>query len=420
MFIRKVKNRSGSQSVQVIQKFRGKNKVVKTIGCATTQHEIERLEQLAREEMNRLSGNQTKLFGYESDEKIEQVFSLLDNGSIHTVGPELIFGKIYDYIGFNSIQEELFRHLVIARLAFPLSKLKTVDYLRRYQGKEIEINTVYRFLDKLSGKLKLKVEQIAFAYTLEVLGGNINVVFYDLTTLYFETSEEDDLRKMGFSKDGKHQCPQIYLGLLVGLGGYAIGYDIFEGNIYEGHTLIPFLEEMNRKFHLNKPVVIADAGLLSKENIKALESNEYEYILGARVKNENERIKEKILAIEFTDGMTVSIKKSDNTRLIVNYSTARAKKDCYNRKRGLDRIEKQIKSGKLTKSNINNRGYNKYLKLSGKISVEIDYETHMYCIEEVMKNYKNLWQIEMAFRISKTDVCIRPIYHRKRNRTQRN
>ena len=349
---------------------------MKTIGCATTQHEIERLEQLAREEMNRLSGNQTKLFGYESDEKIEQVFSLLDNGSIHTVGPELIFGKIYDYIGFNSIQEELFRHLVIAWLAFPLSKLKTADYLRRYQGKEIEINTVYRFLDKLSGKLKLKVEQIAFAYTLEVLGGNINVVFYDLTTLYFETSEEDDLRKMGFSKDGKHQCPQIYLGLLVGLGGYAIGYDIFEGNIYEGHTLIPFLEEMNRKFHLNKPVVIADAGLLSKENIKALESNEYEYILGARVKNENERIKEKILAIEFTDGMTVSIKKSDNTRWIVNYSTARAKKDCYNRKRGLDRIEKQIKSGKLTKSNINNRGYNKYLKLSGEISVEIDYEKY--------------------------------------------
>ncbi len=188
------------------------------------------------------------------------------------------------------------------------------------------------------------------------------------------------------------------------------------------------------EFHLNKPVVIADAGLLSKENIKALESNEYEYILGARVKNENERIKEKILAIEFTDGMTVSIKKSDNTRLIVNYSTARAKKDCYNRKRGLDRIEKQIKSGKLTKSNINNRGYNKYLKLSGEISVEIDYEKYdndgrwdgikgyltntRLSDEEVMENYKNLWQIEKAFRISKTDLRIRPIYHRIRNRIE--
>ena len=169
--------------------------------------------------------------------------------------------------------------MVIARLAFPLSKLKTVDYLYRYQGKNIQIDTVYRFLDKLSNKLKPQIEQIAFTHTLQVLGGRVSVVFYDMTTLYFETSDEDDLRKIGFSKDGKHQCPQIYLGLMVGVGGYAIGYDIFEGNIYEGHTLIPFLVEMSRKFHLNKPTVVADAGLLSKENINALEANGYEYIL---------------------------------------------------------------------------------------------------------------------------------------------
>jgi len=434
MFVRKKKNASGSQSVQVIQKFRGKYKVVKTIGCATARHEIERLEQLGREEIEHLSGKQLKLFGYEGDEIIEQAFSLLGNSSIRTVGPELIFGKIYDYIGFNAIKEELFRHLVIARLAFPLSKLKTVDYLHRYQGKDIEIDMVYRFLDKLSGKLKSQVEQIAFAHTLQVLEGKVSVVFYDLTTLYFETSDEDDLRKIGFSKDGKHQCPQIYLGLLVGLGGYAIGYDIFEGNIYEGYTLIPFLEEMSCKFNLNKPVVIADSGLLSNRNIKALESAGYEYILGARIKNESEGIKEKILATEFSDGMTESMRKTTNTRLIVNYSVSRAKKDAYNRKRGLARLEKQIKSGKLTKSSINNRGYNKYLKLSGKITVEIDYEKYdndrrwdgikgyltntKLSDKEVMENYKNLWQIEKAFRISKTDLRIRPIYHRIRNRIE--
>ena len=389
--------------------------MVKTIGCATARHEIERLEQLGREEIEHLSGKQLKLFGYEGDEIIEQAFSLLGNSSIRTVGPELIFGKIYDYIGFNAIKEEMFRHLVIARLAFPLSKLKTVDYLHRYQGKDIEIDTVYRFLDKLSGKLKPQVEQIAFAHTLQVLEGKVSVVFYDLTTLYFETSDEDDLRKIGFSKDGKHQCPQIYLGLLVGLGGYAIG-------------------EMSCKFNLNKPVVIADSGLLSNRNIKALESAGYEYILGARIKNESEGIKEKILATEFSDGMTVSMEKSANTRLIVNYSVSRAKKDAYNRKRGLARLEKQIKSGKLTKSSINNRGYNKYLKLSGKITVEIDYEKYdndrrwdgikgyltntKLSDKEVMENYKNLWQIEKAFRISKTDLRIRPIYHRIRNRIE--
>ena len=136
----------------------------------------------------------------------------------------------------------MFRHLVVSRLVFPLSKLKTVEYLYRYQGVSLDIDSVYRFLDKLNSKLKDKVEQISYAHTLKVLQNNISIVFYDMTTIYFEASDEDDLRKTGFSKDGKHQNPQIFLGLLVGLDGYAIGYDIFEGNIYEGHTLIPFIE----------------------------------------------------------------------------------------------------------------------------------------------------------------------------------
>jgi transposase len=185
--------------------------------------------------------------------------------------PELIFGKIYDKIGFNQIDEELFRHLVISRLAFPLSKLKTIEYLYRYQGVSLNKDVVYRFLDKLTGQLKNKVELIAFNHTKQILAGNISVVFYDMTTLCFEASDEDDLRKTGFGKDGKHSNPQIFLGLLVGLGGYAIGYDIFEGNTYEGHTLIPFLEKISTKFNLQKPVVVADSGLLSKDNIEALQ-----------------------------------------------------------------------------------------------------------------------------------------------------
>jgi transposase len=131
----------------------------------------------------------------------------------------------------------------LARLAFPLSKLKTIDYLYRFQGVILDIDGVYRFLDKLNNQLKNQVEQIALGHTLNILQGNISIVFYDMTTLYFEASEENDLRKTGFSKDGKHQNPQIFLGLLVGLGGYAIGYDVFEGNIYEGYILIPFIEK---------------------------------------------------------------------------------------------------------------------------------------------------------------------------------
>jgi transposase len=255
-----------------------------------------------------------------------------------------------------------------------------------------------------------------------------------MTTLYFEASDEDDLRKTGFSKDGKHQNPQIYLGLLVGLGGYAIGYEIFEGNIYEGHTLIPFIEKMSKKFNLNKPIVVADAGLLSNDNIIALEEKGYQYILGARVKNEPEKIKGKILAKQLSDGQKMRIKKQDNIRLIVTCSANRTAKDEHNRERGLRRLEKQLKSGKLTKSNINNKGYNKYLKLEGDISIEIDYEKYEndkvwdglkgYITntnlndKQVIQNYNNLWYIEKAFRMSKTDLRIRPIYHRLRHRIE--
>ena len=298
----------------------------------------------------------------------------------------------------------------------------------------LDIDAIYRFLDKLNNTLKEQVEQIAFAHTLRVLRGNISVVFYDMTTLYFEASDEDDLRRTGFSKDGKHSNPQIFIGLLVGLGGYAIGYDIYEGNTYEGHTLIPFLEKISKKFNLNKPVVVADAGLLSNSNIKALEEKQYEYIIGARLKNEPDKIKEQILKNKYIDGSTISIKKSTATRLVVNYSNTRASKDEYNRQRGLHRLEKLIMAGKLTKSNINNKGYNKYLKMIGDVKIEIDYEKYSndnqwdglkgyitntkLSNNEVLENYKNLWHIEKAFRMSKTDLRIRPIYHRLRNRIE--
>ena len=433
MFLRKLKNRSGSTSIQIISKERGKYKVLKTIGSSNNEQEIQKLVFLAKQEMERLNA-QPKLFISESDTVIEQVFEALGNASIRTVGPEIIFGKIYDSIGFNEIREDLFRHLVIARLAFPLSKLKTIEYLYRFQGVMLDKDAVYRFLDKLNNKLKEQVEQIAFAHTLKVLDGKISIAFYDMTTLYFEASDEDDLRKTGFSKDGKHQNPQIFLGLLVGLGGYAIGYDIFEGNIYEGHTLIPFIEKITAKFNLEKPIVVADSGLLSKDNIIALEEKKYEYIIGARLKSEPEKIKQQILAKKLIDGDILKIKRSANTRLIVSYANNRATKDEHNRKRGLQRLEKQIKSGKLTKSSINNKGYNKYLKLEGEISIKIDYEKFNqdnawdglkgYITntkikdKQVIENYKNLWHIEKAFRMSKTDLKIRPIYHRLRHRIE--
>jgi len=255
-----------------------------------------------------------------------------------------------------------------------------------------------------------------------------------VTTLYFEIDDEDDLRKTGFSKDGKHQHPQLVLGLLVSIDGYPLAYEIFEGNKFGGHTMLPVIEAFKAKYHLVKLVIIADSGLLSHDNINDLQEKGYEFILGARIKAEKKSVKSKILSLNLKNGESQIIVKENNLKLVVSYSESRAKKDRANRERGLKKLEKQIKSGRLTKSNINNRGYNKYLKLEDEIQISIDQEklsqdqqwdglkgyltNTQLSKEETIENYRHLWKIEKAFRISKHDLKLRPFYHRLKRRIE--
>lgn len=436
MFVRKKKNKSGSTTVLIIDKSNG-YKVIDNFGTAKDAEEIDKLYLKAKEKINNYYDEQLALFKEDNKSEllIENFLETLSNSNIRVLGPELIFGKIFDKIGFNKIPEKLFRHITIARLVYPTSKLKTVEYLYRYEGKEYSSDDIYRFLDKLNSKYKDEVELISFNHTKKVLG-QISVVFYDVTTLYFEAEDEDDLRKIGFSKDGKFQCPQILVGLLVGCDGYPIAYEIFEGNKFEGHTLIPVLEEFMVKYDLSKPIVVADAGLLSNTNIKILEKYNYKYIIGARIKSESEEIKKEILYKSNikVNGLNFCIEKDIGKKLVISYSDKRAIKDTYNRNKGLRRLRKQISSGTLTKESINNRGYNKFLKIKEKVEVIIDevkvredekwdglkgYITNTdLSLDEVINNYKHLWEIEKAFRISKTDLRIRPVYHYKRRRIE--
>jgi transposase len=223
------------------------------------------------------------------------------------------------------------------------------------------------------------------------------------------------------------------LGLLVSKDGYPLAYEIFEGNKFEGHTMIPVLEAFREKYNLSQLVIVADSGLLSKSNINDLQQKGYEFILGARIKNESDVIRKKVLALKLENGQSTTIKKND-LKLIVSYSEQRAKKDRYNRERGLRRLEKQIRTGRLTKSSLNNRGYNKFLKLEGEISITIDKEklaqdAHWDGLkgyitnaklnkDQIIENYQHLWHIEKAFRISKSDLKIRPVYHRLQRRIE--
>lgn len=431
MFVRKKKNKSGVTSIQVIEKRNGKSVLIKTIGSSATAAQIDKLFLQGKQYVRHFGGQQIFQFG-EEQQVVDSHFKALQ--SFRLIGPELLLGKIFDEIGFNQIADELFRHLVLTRLVYPVSKLKTTDYLYKYKSQIIDVERIYRYLDKLHSKQKELIQQISYAHTLGVLGNELSVVFYDVTTLYFEAEQGDELRKTGFSKEGKHQHPQILLGLLVSVGGYPLAYEIFEGNKFEGHTMLPVIEGFKAKYKLNELVIIADAGLLSNENITELQAKNYQYIIGARIKNEARHLQQQILAHKPGNGESICLQKDEHTRLIISYAQARAVRDATNRKRGLEKLERQIASGKLTKANINNRGYNKYLLLEGNMKISIHKQKYeadaqwdglkgyltntRLSKEQVMKNYNELWQIEKAFRISKTDLRMRPIYHRIRRRIE--
>jgi len=399
--------------------------MIKTIGSSSDADQVEKLVTAGKNWIKQKSGLLELDFSNER-QKVDQFFDNIKQITVH--GTELLLGKLFDEIGFNQIPDVLFRQLVLTRLCFPVSKLKTTDYLTKYHSFSIDVQNIYRYLDRFYRTQKEVVQRISYDHTLKVLGGEISIIFYDVTTLYFEIDDEDDLRRTGFSKEGKHQNPQIVLGLLVSIEGYPLAYEIFEGNKFEGHTMLPVIEAFKIKYNLNNLVIIADSGLLSNDNIQDLQQKGYNFILGARIKSESRTLKNKILSLQLKHGESKIISKDNKNRLIISYSESRAKKDKANREKGLRKLEKQIKSGRLTKANINNRGYNKYLKIEGDVKISIDkeklgqdakwdglkgYLTNTNLTkEEIIENYGHLWKIEKAFRISKHDLRIRPIYHR--------
>ena len=270
--------------------------------------------------------------------------------------------RTFDRIVFNRIDDEVFRKLVKARLAYPTSKAATVEYLKNHFDEDVDLSKIYRYLDKLSDHQHEIVQDISVRHTAKLFGGNIGVLFYDVTTLYFEADYEDELRKTGFSKEGRHSNPQIILGLLVSLGGYPLAYCIHEGNKYEGHTMLPTINEFVSKYGLENFVVVADSGLMNNANIAELEAHGYKYIIGAKIKNESQEVK--------------------------NWILEQPKRDCqmveYDKGGGL--------KGYLTNTDIP--------------------------IQDVYATYHNLWHVERAFRIAKSKIEIRPMFHFTRKRIE--
>ncbi len=428
MFIRKKVNPSGVISVQVIDKKGGKYKVIKTIGSSSDALRVEEFVQSGKEWLVSFLGTQDMFAKVLKEEEeqfvVDQLLSKVENVILN--GSQLLIDFVFKSVGFNKIPDEIFKHLVIARLSKPLSKLATVDYLKSYYDEDVQLHKIYRYMDKLYKTQQELIQEVSVAHTRKILGGNIGLMFYDVTTLYFETERSDDLREKGFSKDGKHSQPQIVLGLLVSQQGYPLSYSIFNGSQYEGRTLIPIVDDFVHRFKLKDFVIVADSGLANKTNISLLETMGYKYIIGARIKNEHAETKDWILSLE-KENNKLNERSLNSQRLNIIYSDTRAKKDNYNREKGIARLEKAYKSGRIKKENINKRGYNKFLEITDDIKVVINsdkikedekwdglkgYLTNTNLnAAEVYNQYNKLWIIEAAFRVTKGTIELRTMFH---------
>lgn len=429
MFVRRKPNKSGSFSIQVVDKVRGHYKLIKSFGSSKSEENLAAMEKDASDFISTYGGQTVIDFERcrkeEEREHAEKLFeSIVD---IRQDGVRLILEPIYNAIGFNALGDETLKFLSIARICQPKSKVATVEYLKRYFDEDVNLNRIYRYMDTLYSTRREQIQQISVEHTRQLLGGRIGIVFYDVTTLYFETAREDVLRSPGFSKDGKTAELQIVLGLLVSRDGYPLSYNIFNGGQYEGRTMIPIIDDFVQRFSLTDFIVVADAGLLSRKNITQLKQAGYKFILGGRIKKESKTVQDWVLSLEKNPHNLNETVINGNERIIVSYSEQRAAKDRHNRDKGIQRLRKAYSSGKINKRNVNQRGYNKVLVIENDVMVSIDEDKIAADAQwdglksyisntdlaagEVIDQYHGLWVVERAFRITKGTLEARPIFH---------
>jgi transposase len=358
------------------------------------------------------------------------------------------YGKLFDDLGYakvirnplrNKMSADVFKNIVLARIANPASKRASVLKLEEDFGITIDLDKVYRMMDKLDDSAIERLKKITYENTLGLTGQKINVIFYDATTIYFESFTEDELKKNGFSKDHKYNQPQVLLALMVTSEGLPVDYEVFAGNTYEGSTLIPSLTKVKQEYDIEKIVFVADSAMLSSDNIAELDSlkdESFSYIVGARLKNLNQTLKSSILDVhnyrEFSPSLRIGQFDYNGKKLIVSYSAKRARKDSLDRKKAVEKLKARLEKTSSVKANISNNSYRKYLKIQGASKIELDEDkiksdsvwdglhgvvsNSDLNAADILEKYKELYNVEAAFRVTKHDLAVRPVYHWKPDR----
>jgi len=422
--IRKTKTASGATAIQVVRYADRKLTVVKHIGSAHTDEEARALRRIAAGWIKQMTRQQS-LFA-ESRQSSHAGLTLLDK--CEYVGVRYMFvyemlSRLLERFQFTTVGNKLLHDLVIMRIMEPASKLQSLKLLDAYFGIHHRRQAFYEALDRLVA-LKEDAERLAVKRAVAELAFDFSLVFYDVTTLYFESFESDDLRKPGFSKENKPQQPQIIIGLVVNQEGFPIAYELFAGNKFEGHTLVPIIEAFKVRHQISTLTVVADAAMISMENVTKLQARGLHYIVGARMGNISPTLLRKIgTTLNGQDGAAIRVATAHGD-LVCDFSQKRYRKDAREMERQIKKAETLVKDPAAVKRA-------KFLKTGTKTRYELNaeliaktklllgikgYYTNLgpeVSNQTIIDRYHSLWHVEQAFRIAKSDLEMRPIFHFK-------
>lgn len=453
MYIRMTKSKKSKHpTIQIVEGVREgkkvKQKIIASLGIIKGPRDLEKLGKLAEHLIQRLEKE-----GLPPNGKVD-VKSLVHHKTTYD-GFGLVVDKLMQLSGFSEVikraqgknkfdVEAIVKLILVQRFDTPGSKLRTYERQADHGFNDIDLQHIYRTMDAIE-HLGSDIQTTAFNTVCTLSGGMVDCFFFDVTTLYFESVSQDDVRDFGFSKDQKHHSVQIVLALIVDSRGIPIAYEVFKGNIAETRTLIPVLEALRKRFSINNVTVVCNRALASKSNIQALQDAQFNFVIATKLKSISKKFKinelteyqplpgqELLQKDEQVLVRTMNHPQYPNTLLIATYSPNRAKKDREDRERMIEKLRKRLSGSSdeaAIKKLICNGGYRKFTKVKEGSLLTINQEaieedgkwdgfhgiavsnSSGLTVEQALSRYRDLWHVEEAFRVAKSTLKTRPIFH---------
>jgi hypothetical protein len=457
-FVRKVRTASGAVAVQVVTRRGRQVERIEHVGSAHTDAELALLLEAARERLS--PGQQVLDLGdllavpARMDDVADwtgepglprrpamvaagrRAAAVAAGGRVVGTSADLLWAVLtsaYARLGFDVLGDDGFRAMVLARIVEPTSKAEVVRVLDEIGAPAVSLRTLFRSLTRSQARdYRGQLAKAAWAHSART-SGTAALVLYDVTTLHFERNDEDELRKVGMSKEHRID-PQVQVGLLVDPGGFPLEVHLFEGNKAETTTLIPVLDAFAQRHGVQDMVVVADAGMLSAANLNALEDAGFSFIVGSRITKAPYDLARHFErhGNYFTDGQVLESARQMGTgkaardrRVVYQWKFKREQHDNKAINAMIERAEK-IADGRAPLKKA------RFLKVTG-ATTELDqltidrarqlaglkgYVTNLPASRmdgaAVIAAYHDLWRVEQSFRMTKGDLRARPVFHHQR------